>query len=78
VPFCKVLIQTSGGLVLRQGMTMVNVRHTLLALALLLPTTAHAETREEWIALGARVHGAFGPFIAVGAKPPCHAWPMAL
>jgi hypothetical protein len=30
--------------------------------------TASAETPEEWIALGARVHGAFGSFIPLGIK----------
>jgi formylmethanofuran dehydrogenase subunit E len=30
--------------------------------------TAHAETREEWIALGTRVHGGFGAFIPVGIR----------
>ena len=30
--------------------------------------TANAETPEEWIALGARVHGAFGAFIPLGIK----------
>jgi formylmethanofuran dehydrogenase subunit E len=44
-----------------------------LAVALLvLPSTslssAHAETREQWIELGARVHGAFGAFIPVGIR----------
>ena len=29
---------------------------------------AFAETPEEWIALGARVHGAFGAFIPLGIK----------
>ena len=29
---------------------------------------AHAETPEEWIALGARVHGAFGAFIPLGIR----------
>jgi hypothetical protein len=29
---------------------------------------AHAETPEQWIALGARVHGAFGSFIPLGIK----------
>ena len=40
-------------------------------LALLLighSTTANAETPEEWITLGARVHGAFGAFIPLGIK----------
>ena len=31
-------------------------------------TTANAETPVEWIALGARVHGAFGAFIPLGIK----------
>jgi formylmethanofuran dehydrogenase subunit E len=29
---------------------------------------AHAETPDEWIALGARVHGGFGAFIPVGIR----------
>jgi formylmethanofuran dehydrogenase subunit E len=29
---------------------------------------ARAETPEEWITLGARIHGAFGPFIPVGIR----------
>ena len=38
------------------------------ALLLCLPLTARAETPEEWITLGARVHGAFGAFIPLGIK----------
>jgi len=38
----------------------------LMLLALAAP--ARAETKEEWIALGARVHGAFGSFIPVGIR----------
>jgi formylmethanofuran dehydrogenase subunit E len=41
------------------------------ALALLAPLTApaaDAETPEEWITLGTRVHGAFGAFIPVGIR----------
>jgi formylmethanofuran dehydrogenase subunit E len=49
-------------------MMMKNIRHTLLALALMIPAIVHAETKDEWIALGARVHGAFGPFIPVGIR----------
>ena len=44
------------------------IGYTLLALALVLPTASHAETKEEWITLGARIHGAFGPFIPVGIR----------
>ena len=45
------------------------VRLGLLVLTLLLPVTAaRAETPEEWIALGTRVHGAFGSFIPLGIK----------
>jgi len=44
------------------------LRAFLLALAILLPVTASAETPEEWITLGARVHGGFGSFISLGVK----------
>jgi formylmethanofuran dehydrogenase subunit E len=47
---------------------MKTIRHALLALALLVPPTAQAETKDEWIGLGARIHGAFGPFIPVGIR----------
>lgn len=47
---------------------MKSIRHTLLAVVLALPTLVHAETRDEWITLGARIHGAFGPFIPVGIR----------
>ena len=40
---------------------------TLLAVTLL-PSPALAETPEEWLALGARVRGAFGAFIPLGIK----------
>lgn len=39
-----------------------------MAAILLWPVGAHSETREEWISLGARLHGAFGPFIPVGIR----------
>jgi formylmethanofuran dehydrogenase subunit E len=32
------------------------------------PVPGHAETKDEWITLGARIHGAFGPFIPVGIR----------
>ena len=35
---------------------------------LLVPTSGHTETKEEWITLGARIYGAFGPFIPVGIR----------
>jgi formylmethanofuran dehydrogenase subunit E len=38
------------------------------AIAVLSATPGHSETKEEWIALGARVHGGFGPFIPVGIR----------
>ena len=47
---------------------MKRLRHPLLALALLVPISAQAETKEEWITLGTRIHGAFGPFIPVGIR----------
>ena len=40
----------------------------MLALAITVPVTANAETPEEWIILGARVHGGFGSFIPLGIK----------
>jgi formylmethanofuran dehydrogenase subunit E len=39
-----------------------------LSSSVLLSTPAHCETREQWIELGARVHGAFGAFIPVGIR----------
>ena len=37
------------------------MKHVLVALALVMSlSTAHAETPDEWVALGARVHGGFG------------------
>jgi len=48
---------------------MTKIRHTLLAAMLLaLMAPAKAETPDEWVALGARVHGAFGSFIPLGIK----------
>ena len=47
---------------------MLAIRHTLIAVALVCATAVHAETPEEWIALGARVHGGFGSFIPLGIK----------
>jgi hypothetical protein len=44
------------------------MRILLTTALLLLPLSANAETPEEWISLGARVHGAFGAFIPVGIK----------
>jgi formylmethanofuran dehydrogenase subunit E len=39
-----------------------------VAFTLALPGPAPAETPDEWIALGAKVHGAFGAFIPVGIR----------
>jgi formylmethanofuran dehydrogenase subunit E len=43
---------------------------TILALfsCALLSAPAYCETRDQWIELGARVHGAFGAFIPVGIR----------
>ncbi len=49
-------------------MSMVRIVHILLVLVLISPSVARAETKDEWIALGARIHGAFGPFIPVGIR----------
>ena len=47
---------------------MKSTRLTLLALFLWVPISAKAETKDEWIALGTRIHGGFGPFIPVGIR----------
>jgi formylmethanofuran dehydrogenase subunit E len=49
------------------------VKKPLLAIATILLSLialdpAHSETREQWIELGARIHGAFGAFIPVGIR----------
>jgi len=49
--------------------SMANIRTCLLAVLLACAAaSAQAETPEEWVALGARVHGAFGSFIPVGIR----------
>ena len=48
---------------------MIRIERVLLAIVLTAwCAAANAETPEEWIALGARVHGAFGAFIPLGIK----------
>lgn len=52
---------------------MTRVLRTVLALVLMAASigsmsAVRAETPEEWIALGARVHGGFGAFIPVGIR----------
>ena len=65
-------------------MRMMKIVHTLLLAVLFALSIACAETKDEWIALGARIHGAFGPFIPVGirigldAKEKLHADPRGL
>lgn len=46
------------------------MRHyfTILLAVMLLPIAAAAETPDEWVGLGARVHGGFGAFIPLGIK----------
>ena len=45
-------------------MTALLIRLLAIAIIALAATAgARAETPEEWVALGARVHGAFGSFI---------------
>ena len=43
-------------------------RVILVAALLLLPMAAGAETPDEWVTLGARVHGGFGAFIPLGIR----------
>ena len=51
---------------------MIKAKACLLAAALVVCCTAsgsgRAETPEEWVKLGARVHGAFGSFVPVGIR----------
>jgi hypothetical protein len=47
---------------------MIPFRLFALLAALLWPFSAYAETPDEWVALGARVHGAFGAFIPLGIE----------
>jgi formylmethanofuran dehydrogenase subunit E len=52
-------------------MTMPRFYHTtalIVALVAIVPSAGRAETKDEWIALGARIHGAFGPFVPVGIR----------
>ena len=44
------------------------LRTAFLAGAVLLPLPVAAETAEEWIQLGTRVHGGFGAFIPAGIR----------
>jgi len=44
------------------------MRKMLIAALLLFSLPASAETPEEWITLGARVHGGFGAFIPLGIR----------
>lgn len=50
---------------------MISPKCALVFTALVVAGTAsqaHAETPEEWIALGTRIHGGFGSFIPVGIR----------
>jgi formylmethanofuran dehydrogenase subunit E len=40
----------------------------VLLFALTAPSNARAETPEEWIKLGTRIHGGFGPLIPIGIR----------
>jgi len=44
------------------------MRTIIIALCLSIPLCARAETPDEWVTLGARVHGGFGAFIPLGIK----------
>jgi hypothetical protein len=48
-------------------MTLAKLALTLVA-ALALTVAVRAETPDQWIALGSRVHGGFGSFIPVGIR----------
>jgi formylmethanofuran dehydrogenase subunit E len=63
---------------------MRTIPFILLTFAFVAASGAHAETKDEWITLGTRIHGAFGPFIPVGirigldARERLHAEPRGL
>lgn len=46
----------------------ITYRGMLVAALLLLPMAARAEAPDEWVTLGARVHGGFGAFIPLGIR----------
>jgi formylmethanofuran dehydrogenase subunit E len=46
----------------------MRLRHIALIVALIAPVTVRAETPDEWITLGTRVHGGFGSFIPLGIR----------
>ena len=39
-----------------------------VALAAATAVSSHAQTQDEWIALGTRIHGGFGPLIPIGIR----------
>ena len=64
--FC-VMVWFSGGSI--EVLVMKMIKAGVLAFPLMMcGSSSNAETPDEWVALGARVHGAFGAFIPVGIK----------
>jgi formylmethanofuran dehydrogenase subunit E len=51
----------------RKGVPM-KLRAALFALVFFLPSIGQAETPEEWITLGTRIHGGFGVLIPIGIR----------
>jgi formylmethanofuran dehydrogenase subunit E len=54
-----------------KGSLFMNRKPYLLAFAVLLSiaaSPAHAESEAEWVALGTRIHGGFGPLIPIGIR----------
>jgi hypothetical protein len=47
---------------------MAAMKTLIISLLLSLPLSARAETPDEWVALGARVHGGFGSFVPLGIR----------
>ena len=46
----------------------IRVTALCVVLVALIAAPARAETPDEWIKLGARIHGGFGPFIPIGIR----------
>jgi formylmethanofuran dehydrogenase subunit E len=53
---------------MEQMMRLLLIVFALLAMGNGIATPVRAETPEEWVALGARVHGGFGSFLPVGIR----------
>lgn len=67
-------IPEDGGSARRYGDILVFSKHLLLiglllmTFAIISPSPVQAETPDEWVALGQRIHGGFGSYLALGIR----------